>query len=259
MQLNLRGKVALVSGGSAGMGRAIAKELAEEGAYVVIAARREDPLRATAREIEAAGGRVAYVSADMSKEEDVERAVTKTREAFGDPEIVIANVRSLIRYSFEETSADEFRQSCEQVILSVVHLAKATTPAMKLRRSGRFINIGSVCMKEPHRFYNIVLSNTFRVAQVGLLRTLSNELAPYGITVNNLAPGSISTGLNEAVHAGGAARQLPPVESEPRIPLGRPGTVEEVAGLCLYLCSERAGYITGQTIAVDGGWTRGLF
>lgn len=259
MQLGLEGKVALVSGGSAGMGRAIAKELADEGAHVMIAARREGPLKETAAEIEAAGGSVSWISADMSDAADVKRAVAKTRELFGDPDIVIWNVRSILRYSFDEATADDFRQSCEQVVLSMVHLAKETADAMKARGWGRFINIGSVCMKEPHRFYNIVLSNTFRVASLGLSRTLSNEFAPYGITVNTICPGSIATGVNEEVNAGGAAVGAPNREPSPRIQMDRPGTSEEVSGLVVFLCSQRASYITGQAIAVDGGWTRGLY
>ena len=259
MDLMLRDRVALVSGGSAGMGKAIARELAREGARVVIAARREGPLRATADEIETAGGRVGWASADMATKDGVEHAVARTRALFGDPEIVICNVRSILRYSFDDASEDDFRESFEQVIMSYVHLAKAVTPAMKARRWGRIINIGSVCSKEPHRFFNIVLSNTFRVGALGLARTLSNELGPFNITVNTIAPGSIATGVHEEVVATGGARGAQKVEEEPRIPLGRPGTPEEISGLAAFLCSDRAAYITGQTIAVDGGWTRGLF
>lgn len=258
MDLGLQGKIALVSGGSAGMGRAIARELAAEGAHVMIAARREAPLRETVEEIAAAGGSAASVSADMSDAADVRRAVAETRVRFGDPDIVIWNVRSILRYSFEDAAADDFRQSNEQVILSMVHLAKETVPAMQAKGWGRFINIGSVCMKEPHRFFNMVLSNTYRVASAGLVRTLSNELAPHGITVNTIAPGSIDTGLNDQVMSGtDTPRERR--EDPPRIQMGRAGAPEEISGLALFLCSSRASYITGQTIAVDGGWTRGLF
>lgn len=259
MQLNLHGRVALVSGGSAGMGRAIAKELAAEGASVMIAARRKEPLRAVTDEIASGGGRAAWVSSDMTREEGVKRAVAETRAAFGDPDIVICNVRSTVRYGFDTASADDFRQSNEQVVLSMVHLAKETIPAMKARGWGRFVNIGSVCAKEPHRFYSIVLSNTYRTAAVGLARTLSNELAPFGVTVNTIAPGHIDTGLNETIHAGGEQTQSARREDEPRIQMERAGAPEEVSALAVFLCSSRSSYITGQVIAVDGGWTRRLF
>lgn len=258
MDLGLTGKVALVSGGSAGMGRAIARELAAEGAHVMIAARREGPLRETAAEIEAAGGSVAWASGDMARGEDVKRVVEATRERFGDPDIVIWNVRSTLRYSFDDASPEDFQESCNQVILHIVHMTKQTLPAMQAKGWGRFINIGSVCMKEPHRFYNIVLSNTFRVASLGLSRALSNEYAEFGITVNTICPGSIDTGLQEETQSGSGAG-FPRREDPPRIQMGRDGTPEEVSGIVTFLCSDRARYITGQAIAVDGGWTRGLF
>lgn len=259
MDLGLKNRVAIVSGGSAGMGKAIAAELAQEGACVMICARREGPLREAAVEIEAAGGRVVWSIADMTIRQDVDRVVRETRAAFGDPEIIIWNVRSVVRFSFDTADEADFRDSNEQVILSMVHLAKATVPAMKAKRWGRFVNLGSVCAKEPHRFFNIVLSNTYRVAAVGLARSLSNELAPFGITVNTIAPGSIDTGLNQAIITGQDAGALQKREDEPVIQMGRAGTPEEISGMALFLCSQRASYITGQTIAVDGGWTRGLF
>lgn len=259
MDLGLQGRVALVSGGSAGMGRAIAHELAAEGVSVMLAARREEPLRAVAAEIAAAGGRAAWVSADMAREDEVKRAVAETRAAFGDPDIVVWNVRSVVRYGFENASSDDFRESNEQVVLSMAHLARETIPAMKARKWGRFVNLGSVCSKEPHRFFSIVLSNTYRVAALGLARTLSNELAPFGITVNTIAPGSIDTGLNQAIHAGGLETGQDYREPEPRIQMERAGTPEEISAVAVFLCSARASYVTGQVVAVDGGWTRGLF
>jgi 3-oxoacyl-[acyl-carrier protein] reductase len=259
MDLGLKGKVALISGGSAGMGREIARELAMEGAKVVIVARREEPLRAVVAEIKAAGGSAAFVAADMTKKADIQRAASHARSVFGDPDIALANVRPANRYSFEDTTDEDFQQSYEAIIMSMVHLVRELSPSMKARKWGRFLSLGSVCMKEPHRFYNLVLSNTFRVGTLGLHRSLSNELAPFGITVNGIAPGHIATEAYNETKAAGVASARPQVEDEPSIPMGRPGSASEIAGLSVFLCSERASYITGQTVSIDGGYTRGLF
>jgi 3-oxoacyl-[acyl-carrier protein] reductase len=129
---------------------------------------------------------------------------------------------------------------------------------MREKQWGRIVNIGSVCMKEPHRFYPLISSNTGRAAVLGLNRTLANEFAPHGVTVNTIAPGQIDTGRLGSVDSAAASRGVSRVEPTPSIMLGRQGTPEEIAGICAFLCSARASYITGQTIAVDGGWTRGL-
>ena len=259
MKLGLEGKVALISGGSAGMGREIARELAGEGVKVIVVARREEPLRAVVAEIQADGGQAAYLVADMTRKADILRAGNFARETFGDPDIALANVRPANRYSFEDTTDEDFQQSYEAIIMSIVHLVRDLTPAMKAKKWGRILSLGSVCMKEPHRFYNLVLSNTFRVGTLGLHRSLSNELAPFGVTVNAIAPGHIATEAYVETKSAGVASARPQVEEEPRIPMGRPGTAGEIAGLSVFLCSDRASYITGQTISIDGGYTRGLF
>lgn len=255
MDLGLKGKVAIVSGASSGMGRAIAGELAKEGARVALAARGAERLTAVRREIQAAGGAAVETVADMTTVDGVKGAHDACIRAFGPPDIAIANVRPLNRFGFDESSDDDFRVIYEQLVLSVVHLVREVAPAMKQRKWGRIVIIGSVCGKEPHRFYNLILSNTGRAAALGLNRSLSNELAAFGITVNTVLPGVIDTGVLQQVETSGGKR----VEDVPRIPLGRTGKPEEIAAMCSFLCSERAGYVTGQAIAVDGGYTRGLY
>jgi 3-oxoacyl-[acyl-carrier protein] reductase len=260
MDLDLTGKVALVSGASAGMGFAIASELAAEGAQVMLVARREAPLAAAAARIREAGGTVAGVSADMTTRDGVAKAVSAARDAFGTPAIAITNVRPINRYGLDDASDDEFRQAFDEMVMSQVYLARELAPAMKESGWGRFVNLASVCAKEPHRWHNIILSNTGRPAVLGLNKTLSNEFAGYGITVNTILPGLIDTGTVQQVYALAEARGVPPqIEPQPRIPVGRAGLADEVAAMCVFLCSTRAGYITGQAIAVDGGWIRGLF
>jgi 3-oxoacyl-[acyl-carrier protein] reductase len=260
MDLGLKDKVALVSGGSAGMGYAIAAEFAAEGAKVMIVARREGPLAEAAAKIRDAGGTVAYVVADMTRREDVSKAVAAAKEAFGMPDIAVANVRPIHRYGLDDASDDDFRTAFDEMVLSQVYLARELIPSMKEKGWGRFLNISTVCAKEPHRWLNIILSSTGRPALLGLNKVLSNEFSGEGITINTILPGLIDTGVAQDVASKAQDRGIPEfVEPMPRIPTGRSGTVEEIAGMSVFLCSERASYITGQAIAVDGGWIRGLY
>ncbi len=242
MDLGLKGKTALISGGSKGIGRAIGCDLAREGANVVLVARGAEALEEAKASMEALGGRVATAIGDMSRREDIARAASLTRDTFGGIDIAVSNTYPLHRYNFFEASEEDYLSAHSGMLLSVVELAREVLPDMKARGWGRLVNIGSFCMREPHRRPKLVLSNTYRLAVVGLNKSLADEFAPDGITVNSIATGYILTGrLNDRESKGS------------RVPMGRLGTPEEVAALCGFLCSERASYITGQLISVDGG------
>jgi 3-oxoacyl-[acyl-carrier protein] reductase len=261
MDLGLKGKIALVSGGSSGIGLGTARGLAAEGARVMLVARDEEKLAAAAHDIAASGGEVSWVSADTTTKAGVEKSVVAISDVFGaPPDIAIGSIGPTRRYGFDDASDDDFRLGCEEVVMAQVYLARAVLPSMKANRWGRLLSVSTIAAKEPHRWLNVPLTNTFRPGQLGLNKTLSNEFSEFGITVNTVLPGLIDTGRAEAALKTAAERGTPElVEPMPRLPIGRPGRPEEVSAVCIFLCSEAASYITGQAISVDGGWVRGLY
>lgn len=259
MDLGLRGKVALVSGGSKGMGRAAAEELAREGARVLVVARGQEAIDETVAAIRAAGGTAEGLSADMTDPDAIANAVVLCKARLGEePAIVIANVYGTARLSFDTAQPQDFRDGYELLVLSAVHLARACVPAMKQRGWGRIVTIGSFCVKKPHWHVPLLVDNVTRAAAAALSKSLSNELGTHGITVNTVAPGFIATEMAQAWMAEMAREQgQDPIAAsaalDKTIPLGRQGTSEEIAAAVAFLCSERASYITGQMIMVDGG------
>ena len=259
MDLGLAGKTALVGGGSRGMGLAIARDLAAEGARVVIAARDQSAIDAAVAGIAASGGRVSGISADMFSEGGVASAVRHCTDSFGSaPDIAIANVYGTARYDFDSADNDAFRAGYDQIVMSTVYLARAVLPAMKAKRWGRIVTIGSFCAKKPHWHIPLVVDNVTRAGAVSLSKSLSNEVGRYGITVNTIGPGFIDTDMAVewmramAIEQG----QDPDMDRAARdatIPVGRNGRPEEISAACVFLCSRQASYITGQLLMVDGG------
>ena len=264
MDLQLAGRVALVNGASKGIGRAIAAVLAAEGAAVVISARHEAVVTRAAAEIAAASGtEVVGVAADVSRPGTAELLVGTAVERFGGLDILVNNSGGPPFGRFSDFDDDAWQDAFDLLLLSVVRMVRAALPQLRASGRGRVINIASTSVKEP--IAGLLLSNSLRAGVAGLARTLADELAPEQITVNNVLPGSI---LTDRLRAGAAARaeeagtpvdDLIRAEVGRRVPLGRVGEPEDLAALVAYLCSAAGAYVTGQTIAVDGGLLRSIF
>ena len=262
MNLGLAGKVSLVAASSRGLGRAVAEELAAEGSDLVLCARGAKALDETAVSIRAATDRkVITLSADLSKPEDVARVADVAMREFGRVDVLVTNGGGPPAGPFESHSADAWHEAVRQTLNSVIELTRAVLPGMKERRWGRIINVTSIAVKQP--VDNLILSNSIRAAVTGFARTLANEVAPFGVTVNNVMPGYTRTARIDELAAKNAALRGTTVAEqlalfERQIPMARLGEPREFAALVAFLASERASYITGSSIAVDGGWIKSL-
>ncbi len=263
MDLGLAGKAAIVGGASRGIGRAIALGLAREGCQVALASRGRQALEEAAAAIAAeTGTRTLPVPCDLSRLDDIRRLVSETVAAFGRLDIVVANVGGPPAALFEELTEEAWQRAIEQMLLSVVRLVRESLPHLKRSGSGRVVAIASVAVKQPLDY--LVLSNATRLGVVGLAKTLSRELGRYNITVNTVCPGNIATErlmalLEDRARRSGRTLEQVVGDEEARIPLGYLGEAEDVANLVLFLCSEKARYITGTTVQVDGGSTVAVF
>ncbi|MEZ5318820.1 MAG: SDR family oxidoreductase [Vicinamibacterales bacterium] len=262
MDLGLRDRVAIVAAASKGLGRAVAEELAAGGAAVVICARGREALEATAAGIREAGGRVHAVPADVSRTEDVARVVAEAMAAFGQVDILVTNSGGPRPGRFEGLTLADWDEATRVLLTSAVAFTQAVLPGMRARRWGRIINVTSIAAKQP--VDGLMLSNSLRAAVTAFARTLANEVAADGVTVNNLMPGYTRTERVVELSEHKAATEDTTVEAvigrwEAEIPMGRLGEPREFAAMAAFLASERAGYVTGQSIAVDGGWIRSLF
>ena len=258
MNLGLEGKVALVCGASRGLGRAIAAELAAEDATLALCSRDADPLRAAATEL---GPDVLAVPADLSAAGEPTRAVEATLERFGRLDVLVANTGGPPAGSHDTLTLEDWDAATALLLRSTVELTAAALPGMKERGWGRVLVVTSVAVKQP--VDNLILSNSLRAAVTGYAKTLSREVAMQGITVNTILPGYTATERVTDLNRANAEREgVEPEEIQARleasIAMGRLAEPEEFAALAAFLASERASYITGAAIAVDGGWVRGL-
>ncbi len=262
MDLGLTGRVALVAASSRGLGRAVAEELAGEGADLVLCARGRDDLERTATSIrDAHGVRVLALATDLADPLAVDRLVEAALAELGRVDVLVTNTGGPPSGPFESHTPDAWRGAVAQLLESVLNLTRAVLPGMKERRWGRILNVTSIAVKQP--VDGLILSNSVRAAVTGFARTLANEVAPWGITVNNVMPGYTRTERLDQLAAQTAARGEGSVEDvfaswEARVPMGRVGSPREFAALVAFLASERASYITGTSIPVDGGWIRSL-
>jgi len=261
MDLQLDDKVALVVASSKGLGRAIAARLAGEGCHVMLTSRNPDQLAATRQELQAeARGKVESYPCDITHAADIEALVAATREKLGPIDILVNNAGGPPGGSFEQFDDAAWQQAFELNLLSCVRMVRAVLPDLRLR-GGRIINVTSSSIKQP--IPGLILSNVFRMGLLGLGKSLANELAPYNILVNTVAPGRIATDRTRYLDQLRADRHgidLAQVESENRalIPLGRYGDPEEFARVVAFLASAASSYVTGSTILVDGGMVKGF-
>jgi 3-oxoacyl-[acyl-carrier protein] reductase len=262
MDLGLKGRVAIVAASSKGLGRAVAEELSREGAEVAICARTSGDLEKTAREIEKSGGReVLRQALDVTQYDAVRKFIEAVEKRFGRIDICVTNAGGPPSKKFLDISLEEWRSAVDLTLLSAVYFAREVLPRMRARKWGRFLTITSVSVKQP--IEGLLLSNSIRAAVTGLARTLANEFGPDGITVNNVCPGyTLTERLEELVDTqardAGVPREKIYARLSEQIPLRRMARPEEFAALVTFLASERASYINGSTIAVDGGWVKSL-
>jgi 3-oxoacyl-[acyl-carrier protein] reductase len=227
----------------------------------VLCARGEAALRETADAIRTTGAQVEAIAADVSRPADVARVIAAGMRAFGRIDILVTNGGGPPAGPFESHAAEAWQEAVRQNLGSVVELTRAVLPGMKERHWGRIVNVTSIAVKQP--VDNLILSNSVRAAVTGLARTLANEVAAFGITVNNVMPGYTRTQRVDELAARNASLRGTSADAElaaweAQIPMGRLGRPAEFAAMVAFLCSERASYTTGASIPVDGGWIRSL-
>ena len=254
MDLGLKNRVAFVAASSQGLGKSVALELAQEGAKIIICGRNKENIEKTKQEIEnQTNGKVLALTGNLSIPGEREHIIKSALQVYSPIDILVTNTGGPPTGKIEELKQGDWDQAYNNLLASVVSLVNGFIPGMKQQRWGRIISITSMAVKQP--INNLILSNSVRASVVGLIKTLANELAMYNITVNNVMPGYTETErLKESIENNPSF-----AVAKAEIPLGRFGKPEEFAAAVSFLASERASYITGVSLAVDGGWTKGMF
>lgn len=262
MNLGLKDKIALVAASSKGLGRASAETIAAEGGKVTICARNAEALEQTRAEMAAAGFEVLAIPADMTSAADIENVVNQTVEHFGGLHILVTNAGGPPPGYFPDFNDAAWEAAANLTLMSTVRLIRAALPHMQAAGWGRIINITSISVKEP--VANLLLSNAMRPAVHGLAKTLANQIAGDGITINNVMPGyTLTDRVQQLAEARAAESGKTPEEivaglGQP-VPLGRVGQPEEFGAVVAFLASEKASYVNGVSIPVDGGFIKAAF
>ena len=256
MDLKLADKIAIVAGGSRGCGLACAEELAREGARVVLTGRQRPIVEAAVARIEAAGGTVLGLVREMVSEADVRHIVGECRKVFGDPDVLVVNPPTPTLIAGLQNIADsEYTLAYEYYVLSLVRFLREVIPAMQAKQWGRVVALGSVGMKSPH-LDDPQYSQNIRVAAAAVIKTMAYEYGRYNITGNTIATGPFASALADDYIA---EHGLKPDVFSRAHPMRRVGRPEEMGAVVAFLCSDRASFLSGETIRVDGGATRNLF
>lgn len=263
MDFNLKNKNVLVTAASSGIGKSIAQLFIEEGANVAICSSNSTNIQNAANEIFTnLHIKPYYLVCDINNKEDIHKTVEYVIQKFGSIDILINNCGGPVTGFFDSLDDSKWQQAFEQVLMSAVRFTRLILPYMKKNKWGRIINITSLSVKQP--VDNLILSNTFRSGLTAFAKTISNQLGNFNITINNVAPGYTLTGRLEHL-AEIKAKEFQSTKEEvlkkmaDDVPLKRLGKPEELASLVVYLASDLAGYINGQTVTVDGGFVKATY
>jgi len=263
LETGLKDKAVLITASSTGIGKAVAELFAQEGCRVAISSRSKENLLSAAQELKDKYSREPFWSVcDLNKQKDIENTYAAVARHFGTVDILVNNCGGPVPGLFQQLEEEDWNSAYEQVLLSVIRFSKLVLPGMMAKNWGRIINLTSISVKQP--VDNLVLSNSLRAGVTGFTKSLSNEVAKFNITVNNVAPGLTLTGrlyelaVIEAKERGKSHEEIL-VEMAKRVPLNRLARPEEIASVVVFLASKQASYVTGNTIQVDGGYVKSIY